>query len=214
MKETRARAWTFIVYPDSAPKGWELLIDELHLEWACSPLHDKDLNPTGEQKKPHWHVVLIFNGMKSYDQICEISETVNGTAPQKCHNVKSLVRYFCHLDNPEKQPYSWNEIRCFGGIDIDDLNKPSSARMWSYIAEIEEFIDENHITEFSDLARYCRVNRPDDWFVCTCQGQTATVLRYYLSSFRHSQKSEKDVEKKKELINTLKSEEVRSDEEP
>lgn len=192
MKETRARAWTFIVYPDSAPEFWELIIDDLHLEWACSPLHNRDLNPTGEQKKPHWHVLLLFTNVKSFEQISELSELVNGTAPQKCHNVKSLIRYFCHLDNPEKAPYEWNEIRCFGGIDINDLNKPSSAQLWTYISEIQQFIDDNKITEFSDLSRYARINRSDDWFPVLCHGQTATVIRYYLLSYRHSMKKGKE----------------------
>ena len=50
-KETRTRSWTFLVYPESAPDNWRDYLDEEHLEWVESPLHEFDVNPTGEVKK-------------------------------------------------------------------------------------------------------------------------------------------------------------------
>ena len=67
-KDTRTRVWTFLVYPDSAPENWRDLLDEQHIEFIVSPLHDRDINPTGEPKKPHWHLMLTFEGKKSYEQ--------------------------------------------------------------------------------------------------------------------------------------------------
>ena len=49
--DVRARAWTFIVYPESAPENWRDVLDRFHLQWACSPLHDRDVNATGEPKR-------------------------------------------------------------------------------------------------------------------------------------------------------------------
>ncbi|WP_225354628.1 Rep family protein, partial [Ligilactobacillus murinus] len=57
-KDDRARTWTFIVYPESAPENWRDLLDEYHVPWVESPLHDKDINPDGTVKKAHWHVIL------------------------------------------------------------------------------------------------------------------------------------------------------------
>lgn len=68
---TRARAWTCLVYPDSAADEWQEVLRELLVECLISPLHDKDVwtktdeleNPehkAGEPKKAHWHVVLSF----------------------------------------------------------------------------------------------------------------------------------------------------------
>ena len=55
----RTRTWVAVVYPDSAPDNWRELLDENHIEWAESPLHDRDVNPgTGEVKKAHWHIAL------------------------------------------------------------------------------------------------------------------------------------------------------------
>ena len=63
--------------------------------------HDKDVNPDGEIKKPHWHVMIMFSNNKSYNQIREITMKLRSPNPQKVANVKGMVRYFAHLDNPE-----------------------------------------------------------------------------------------------------------------
>ena len=50
-KNVKGRDWTFIVYPESAPKAWREILDDTHLRWVESPLHDRDVNPDGEIKK-------------------------------------------------------------------------------------------------------------------------------------------------------------------
>ena len=54
----KGRDWTFIVYPESTPKNWRDILDETHMRWVESPLHDKDVNPDGELKKEHYHILL------------------------------------------------------------------------------------------------------------------------------------------------------------
>ena len=66
-KDTRTRNWSFIIYPESAPQNWiEQLKGEM-IPFAVSPLHDEDINEgTGEVKKAHLHILLCFEGKKSY----------------------------------------------------------------------------------------------------------------------------------------------------
>ena len=59
-KESRTRNWTIVLYPESAPDNWRTLIDDLHIEWVESPLHDKDVNANGEPKKAHWHLLCGY----------------------------------------------------------------------------------------------------------------------------------------------------------
>lgn len=61
-KDQRARMWTFVVYPESAPENWRDILSDYHIPWVESPLHDKDVNPDGEVKKAHWHIILFFDG--------------------------------------------------------------------------------------------------------------------------------------------------------
>lgn len=183
-KTTRTRNWTFIVYPDSAPENWRELLDDLHLEWVESPLHSMDLNPTGEPKKPHFHVLILFNGNKTYEQVIEISSSINSTIPQQCHNAKSLVRYMAHLDNPEKHQYSSSDIKSHGGVEIADLLKPTASEKYTLISEIIKHLQDNKITEFQDLVDYALAERFDDWFPLLCDGSTI-MLSAYIKSARH-----------------------------
>ena len=52
--DSRARNWSLVVYPESAPENWRDILDDYHIPWVESPLHDKDINPDGEIKKAHW----------------------------------------------------------------------------------------------------------------------------------------------------------------
>lgn len=63
--EKRTRNWWFVLYPDSAPNNWKAILNDLHIQYYVSPLHDKDINPDGEMKKPHWHVIVTFEGIKA-----------------------------------------------------------------------------------------------------------------------------------------------------
>ena len=73
-KDRRARSWSWIVYPESAPDNWRQLLDETGEKWIESPLHDKDINETtNELKKPHWHIIVSFENKKSYNHKSLIS---------------------------------------------------------------------------------------------------------------------------------------------
>ena len=39
-KDERTRNWTFVIYPESAPKNWRDVLDEQHIQWVESPLHE------------------------------------------------------------------------------------------------------------------------------------------------------------------------------
>ena len=61
----RFRNFATVVYPESAPEGWQETLSEQFVPAFISPLHEKDINPTGEPKKPHYHV-LIRSGKRDF----------------------------------------------------------------------------------------------------------------------------------------------------
>lgn len=190
-KETRTRNWAIVLYPESAPENWRDILDELHIEWVESPLHDSDVNADGEKKKPHWHILLMFGGVKSWEQVLEITEQLNAPIPQRCHNAKSMVRYMAHLDNPEKAQYNVTDIKAHGGVDVAEMLRPSSSERYTFIAEMTEFISDNDITEFKDLFDYARSYQFDTWFPLLCDN-SAYVIGQYIKSNRHRKQSDGD----------------------
>lgn len=182
----RTRNWTVVLYPESAPENWRAILDDLHIEWVESPLHEFDTNATGEVKKPHWHLLLMFGGVKSYEQVCAIVEPLNCPAPQRCHNAKSMVRYMAHLDNPEKYQYSTADIVAHGGVDIAELLRPSSSERYSVLRDMCEYIRDNGVTEFADFVFYAMSEHYDDWYPFLADN-SAYFIGQVIKSQRHSQ---------------------------
>jgi hypothetical protein len=189
----RTRNWTIIVYPESAPDNWREIIDMEHIPWIESPLHNKDINITGEIKKEHWHVLLCFEGVKTFEQVRELTEKINSPIPQKCAAAKALVRYMLHMDNPEKHQYNISDLKGHGGVDITDMLKPTGSDRYMYIKEMIEYIKENKIDEFQDLLDYAATERYEDWFVLLCDN-SSYIVGNYIKSLRHrKERSEKIV---------------------
>ena len=116
----KSRYWSFIVYPESVLTDWEEVLCKLGCVFAVSPLHDRDINANGEVKKPHYHVLVQFDGPTTYKNVKEsICDVVGGTIPQRTISLRGYYRYLCHLDNPEKAQYDINDIKCYGGFKMD-----------------------------------------------------------------------------------------------
>lgn len=184
--DTRARAWSFIAYPDSVPADWELILTErFNLKWARSPLHDSDTNADETQKKPHWHIVLVFDGKKSYQQILTITQSINATNPQKVHNLQGLMRYFIHLDNPEKAQYDIKDIKSVGiNAELEIMGQGDFNRKLK--GEILEIIRGNDLYEYCDLLDFLQYDYEQHFEYAT----THTILFVaYLRARRHKAES-------------------------
>lgn len=181
----RTRNWLFIVYPESAPENWRSILDSFHVPWIESPLHDADVNADSTEKKAHWHIMLLFDSVKSYQQILPFSRAVNGSFPIKCRSLRGSVRYFYHADNPEKAQYSKTDIKSHCGAELEKLLELSSSEKSVILNQIFDFIVENNVVEFADILDYARLWR-SDWYDLIVSSYTL-VLRTYLQSRRNSE---------------------------
>jgi len=183
-KDNRTRNWNFILYPESAPENWRDIIDETHIEWVESPLHDKDVNPDNTVKKAHHHITLLFPSKKSYEQVKEITDSVNAPIPEKCKSVKGSIRYMVHKDHPDKYQYNWNDIKCHGGADLSSLCGPTATERIQIQKDIVNFICDNDIIELCDLVDCCLKIGNDDWLNVIMNFSTM-FLNNFIKSRRH-----------------------------
>lgn len=155
----KARYWSFIVYPESAPADWIEKLQMTGLPFVVSPLHDKDINPTGEEKKPHWHVIIAYNGPTTFSNVKKnITDILNAPHPQYLQSVKGMYRYLTHKDNPEKYQYDDNDIKAYGGFNINDYAELSITDEDRCYTAIEEIIFNAKIIEYWELCLFLREN--------------------------------------------------------
>lgn len=179
---TRTRNYATVVYPESAPKNWMEIVSDLKVETIISPLHDSDINPTGEPKKPHYHVMIMWESVKTKEQVMEIFKSFGGVGCESVNSVRGMARYFCHLDNPEKFQYPEENVITYGGADYFKLIGLAVDK-YKAIREMIEFCIENSIVEYSDLMEYCMLNN-EGWFRVLCDNGSV-AMQNYLRSKRH-----------------------------
>lgn len=176
----RTRNFATLVYPDSAPANWQDIIASLHIPVLISPLHDKDTNPDGTRKKPHYHILFMFDTVKDWEtQIKPLFATFGGVGREQVNSARGYARYLCHLDNPEKATYNPDDIVAFGGADYFAVTHlPTDDIM--LLKDIFAFIRANNIYSLAELLDICAVNNPD-WFVTISMSKAYIVDKYIKS---------------------------------
>lgn len=177
--DARVRSWATVVYPESMPEDFWQQIGELKSPVLVSPLHDQDVNPTGEAKKAHYHVLFHFENKKSRTQMQEIIAPLGGVGLETVTSLRGYARYLCHLDNPEKAQYRAEDVRAFGGIDYPSTIGLPTDR-YKIIGEMMDFIDDQGISSYARLCKYARTNR-FDWFRILCDSGTYVIKEYVKS---------------------------------
>lgn len=185
----RSTTWAFIVYPESAPDDWKQILKYSYVRFAVSPLHAPDLCKTGQEqeRKPHYHVMIVFDSLKSYKQVECITNWINSTRPFIVHNPSGLYRYMIHLDDPNKQQFKngFDEIEKFNGFDGDKYEGYSEKELDSIYKEIFNFIDDNDITEYSKLIQLCKNDELDISNCFRFVRKNSVLFSLYINSRRN-----------------------------
>lgn len=176
----RTRNFATVVYPESAPSDWMDRLDQLHIATLISPLHDKDTNPNGDQKKPHYHVLLMFESPVDFEsKVKPIFEEIGAVGRESVNSCRGYARYLCHLDNPEKAQYEPSDVRCMGGanyfsiIDLptDDIK---------LLGEIFAYVQENEIYSLAELFSLSQIYHPE-WFYMIATSKCYVVDKFIKS---------------------------------
>lgn len=189
-KDTRARNFATIVYPESAPENWLDTLESHCVPAFISPLHDKDINPTGEPKKAHYHVMLMFEGKKSHEQVKEIFDSIGGVGLDVVKSMRAYARYLCHLDNPEKAQYNIEDVRSIASDYIGVIGL--ALDRYSAISDMQDFCDKYEIKSFGQLNKYARRNRSDWWRVLCDSG--SYVMDKYIKSCQWARENNIDLD--------------------
>lgn len=161
--DSKKKYWAGEIYQEYMSDDLIQSMKDTHLKLFLSPLHDRDFNKKGEPKKPHYHLLIQFDGPTTYKNVCHIFKDIvaNGYI-EEVASARGYYRYLCHLDNPEKAQYDTADIQKFNGADPTELMSETDKIFIKY--EINKVINEKNITEYSDLCTYCMQEGYLDWY--------------------------------------------------
>ena len=189
MENKRTKTWATIVYSESAPPNWIEILKEQHIPAFVSPKHDKDLTDDGTLKKEHYHVMLLFEGLKSVEQAKEVFEKIGGVGVELVNCTRAYARYLCHLDNPDKVQYDANEVISIAGADYTEMLN-TSPNTYTIIAEIIEYCQQNDIDSYAYIRLYSK-NKRSDWFKVLCYSGTLLIVQFLKSKHWEEHRDDK-----------------------
>lgn len=98
----------------------------------------------------------------------------------KVESIRGLVRYFIHLDNPEKHLYNRSDIIDFSGFESSKYFEYTQLKRLEALREMRDFIRDNGMCEYSDFVTYCDYNR-HDWQELL-DTNSALTIRYFMQN--------------------------------
>lgn len=158
MAALRSKNFMTLAYPESISK-FDLIdfLDSLCISYLVSPIHDLDITDDGLLKKSHWHVVLIFDSLKSVNQVRDLLDS-RLVGCEIVNSLESYARYLTHMDNPDKAQYSQSGVVAHG-VNFSELVNRKEDRYTAF-ERIVDYIVDNNITSFAKLLFYARKNDP------------------------------------------------------
>lgn len=199
----KKRNWAFFIYPTkeqlaklnsnydgsdgygSVPDDWQQRLQLSGLQYAISPLHDKDKleDGSGRTKKPHYHVIVVYGSPTTYNNVKSLTDSLNSPIPQALEQVRGYYRYLTHKDNPEKYQYDEKDIQTGGGFNIADFIDLSKSEVTEIVFNLQKLIREQNFTEYMEFMDYIQDNL-DRTFFDVASSHTM-FFNAYLRSRRH-----------------------------
>lgn len=145
-----ARNWWFILYPESAPVDWLDLLQSRAVPFAVSPLHDQCLDENGNVKKPHYHIILTYDGPTTYNHVLELTRSLGQPIPLRVESLSGAYSYLTHANAPDKHQYNADDIRLYNGFKVPRALGGKGEKIMAR-AQLCSLIQESGIVEFAQL---------------------------------------------------------------
>lgn len=158
-KPPQARAWEAILYPD-CPADEEALRYMIQTPCVAYILHDSDKHDDGTPKKPHYHLIKVFNSATTIGGMERMMPNVHSNQFQKVQNLEKALLYLTHYNNPEKAQYKREQIVTSMPDKVNRVYQ-NVGDIASALIDVLDFIEDQYVLEWytlADVVRWCANN--------------------------------------------------------
>lgn len=190
MAVERYTYYATLIYPESAPSDWIEILKDFHIKALVSPLHNKDIDKDGNLKKPHHHIILIFEGLKSESQVQKIADQFGGVKVIPIHSLGAHSRYLCHTDDPDKAQYNREDVIEISGANYMECCRTNdTGQQEKNLLKLTQLILDNDIVYFHEVVEKV-IKEHVDWF------HALTTNSYYIKAVVMSLATQKERKEK------------------
>lgn len=151
-------------------RQWLKFFEPIRDMISIAPFDNYDFSDLNEADPSGWS--------EKFKDILRVWENENSVK-----NMRGLLRYFHHWDNPEKFQYN-DALRNYGGFDSDTIILSQSDSV-VLLDQIIEWIDNNDCYSFANLIRYCR-DHNRDWFLVMARYRYSDMVINYMRSLAYT----------------------------
>lgn len=150
---TTARMFTLAINHDkdnneiTLDKVNQILSDYKGVHEIYAIYHDKDTT-----NLPHWHFLILCQNPRNFSTISKIFN-VEQNFVEKVVNKRKMLRYLIHLDNPEKEQYSPDDV-------LSNTDTPYNKIVFSMDISNKQLFEEISINGTSAIYQYIDVIEP------------------------------------------------------
>jgi hypothetical protein len=193
---TKARFFTALLYPDSAPEDWlDQLKDSLR-QYLISPEHRPDPSEDMESGalktlKPHRHVMYCHGNSITASAAREIMPDWLVVPPSDhafmVGSYRNLSRYFLHIDQQDKEQFSGRPmdlLTVLNNFPLDLSKELTKDERRQLKIELWNFVRDNNIVEFADLLD--ALGDAQNWDMFELAFDQQSKIEGYIRSRRHS----------------------------
>lgn len=180
---TKARNFSFILYPESIPEDWEIQLEKLGIPMAVSPLHDQDVTDrkfeemsAEEQaiiksggtvyKKPHYHVLYIARNPVTVESVRKKIKRVLGNKSlshiEIVDSVENVFLYLTHESSDaikkNKHKYDRKNIVFINDFDIDRYVTLDESQKRELKNLLLKLVQEKHLVNVIDLMAFLNIH--------------------------------------------------------
>lgn len=172
----RYRNWVAVLYTENLKETWK---SEISGVLPC-PFAYCVHQPEEENLKEHVHVMMIFNGTVSEQNVKnalalldkDVTKPACASKIQRVLNIKSMYEYLIHADEESvmsgKIQYDSSSRICGNGFNIEDYDQNLKKSMKSKrLVLLTNLVMKNReLRELRDLLLYLQENRPSEYEKC------------------------------------------------
>lgn len=153
--KSKGKFWIFEMYEDSRPDNWKEYLEKTMIKICISPRHDKDIKEDGTgYKKPHYHVLMCFEGPTTYNNALRIASGVGANIVFQAYSAKGSYEYWTHKNNPEKAQYKEEDMIKLNGFSIEDIKDLTRQEVEDIKRDIVGVIRDKKIYEYAELYNF------------------------------------------------------------
>lgn len=155
------------------------------------PVWSEVVPQVGDSKKAHIHTLLRVPGPRSSqyftDMFADFGLDIGLWRWEKVEHVESMIRYFAHLDQPDKAEYSAFDVTGFGGIDLSCLVRSDSNGKLKILCEVQDYCISHNVKAYHVLCNWAFATRDLDYINCVT-GRASYWVGYFNSIAREDAK--------------------------